>query len=110
LYEYAAGTNRRITIEYALMAGFNDSHEDARQLTELLKGLLCHVNLIPVNPIPGGLHQKPRDNQVARFENWLRRGGLQVSIRKERGADIEAACGQLRASGRRFEDGVFPQT
>ncbi|NLY29995.1 MAG: 23S rRNA (adenine(2503)-C(2))-methyltransferase RlmN [Firmicutes bacterium] len=93
LHEYAARTKRRITIEYALMAGFNDSREDARQLTELLRGLLCHVNLIPVNPIPGGLHHKPRDNQIVRFENWLRRGGLEV---KERGADIEAACGQLR--------------
>ncbi|NLY52170.1 MAG: 23S rRNA (adenine(2503)-C(2))-methyltransferase RlmN [Firmicutes bacterium] len=96
LHEYAARTKRRITIEYALMSGFNDSRDDARQLTDLLRGLLCHVNLIPVNPIPGGLHQKPRDSQVVRFENWLRRGGLEVSIRKERGADIEAACGQLR--------------
>ncbi|HHV94583.1 MAG TPA: 23S rRNA (adenine(2503)-C(2))-methyltransferase RlmN [Firmicutes bacterium] len=96
LHEYAARTGRRITIEYALMDGFNDSPEDAHRLTEILRGLLCHVNLIPVNPIPGGFQKKPRDSQVARFESWLRRGGLVVSIRKERGADIEAACGQLR--------------
>jgi 23S rRNA (adenine2503-C2)-methyltransferase len=96
LHEYVANTKRRITIEYALMAGFNDGRQDAQRLTDLLKGLLCHVNLIPVNPIPGGLQQKPESSQVVRFENWLRQGGLEVSIRRERGADIEAACGQLR--------------
>ena len=88
-------TNRRVTIEYALMAGFNDSKEDARSLALLLKGLLCHVNLIPVNPIQKGIHKRPQASDVKRFESWLQQGGLEVSIRRERGGDIEAACGQL---------------
>jgi len=96
LHDYVRDTNRRITIEYALMAGFNDSEIDAAQLVRLLGGLLCHVNLIPVNPIRGGRHKRPRLDEVERFQSLLRRGGLQVSIRKERGGDIEAACGQLR--------------
>ncbi len=96
LHAYVRSTRRRITVEYALMAGFNDSEDDARQLVRLLRGLLCHVNLIPVNPIRGGEHRRPQVHQVEEFHSILRRGGLEVSIRKERGADIEAACGQLR--------------
>lgn len=93
---YAKDTNRRITIEYALMADFNDSMADARNLVGLLRGLLCHVNLIPVNPVQGGPHTRPRDGEIERFQSVLKRGGLAVSIRKERGQDIAAACGQLR--------------
>lgn len=96
LHGYVRATNRRITIEYALMAGFNDTREDARSLIRILKGLLCHVNLIPVNPIQKGIHQRPQSSEVKKFLSWLQRGGLEVSIRKERGGDIEAACGQLK--------------
>ncbi|NMB11847.1 MAG: 23S rRNA (adenine(2503)-C(2))-methyltransferase RlmN [Firmicutes bacterium] len=96
LHGYVRKTSRRITIEYALMSGFNDAEEDARRLVRILRGLLCHVNLIPVNPIQGAIHQRPRPGEIERFQSLLRRGGLEVSIRKERGADIEAACGQLR--------------
>ena len=96
LREYVQNTSRRVTIEYALMAGFNDGEADARKLCGLLRGLLCHVNLIPVNPVRGGLHTKPRFSEIERFQAELQRGGLTVSIRKERGEDIEAACGQLK--------------
>jgi 23S rRNA (adenine2503-C2)-methyltransferase len=96
LHGYVRKTNRRITIEYALMSGFNDGEEDARRLIHLLKGLLCHVNLIPINPVRGAVHQRPGLSDIERFQSLLQRGSLEVSIRKERGADIEAACGQLR--------------
>ena len=96
LQGYVKDTSRRVTIEYALMADFNDSMADARNLVGLLEGLLCHVNLIPINPVQGGPHTKPRDSQVEKFLGALKRSGLAVSIRKERGQDIAAACGQLR--------------
>ncbi|NLJ85441.1 MAG: 23S rRNA (adenine(2503)-C(2))-methyltransferase RlmN [Firmicutes bacterium] len=93
---YVAMTGRRVTVEYALMAGFNDKMEDAAALARLLKGLLCHINLIPINPIRAGLHQRPRPAEIEKFQAMLQRDGLTVSIRKERGEDIEAACGQLK--------------
>ena len=96
LQGYVKDTNRRVTIEYALMADFNDSMADARNLVGLLEGLLCHVNFIPINPVQGGPHTKPRDSQIEKFLGALKRSGLAVSIRKERGQDIAAACGQLR--------------
>lgn len=91
---YTAKTNRRISFEYALMAGFNDAPHDAHMLAGLLKDMLCHVNLIPVNPVEG--FQRPRSDEVKLFKEILERQGIPASIRKERGTDIEAACGQLR--------------
>ncbi len=94
--EYIALTRRRITFEYTLMAGVNDSLDHMAELADLLRGLLCHVNLIPVNPTPGGRYQPPSPEHVRRLEQALRARGLPVTVRVERGQRIEAACGQLR--------------
>lgn len=91
---YTQRTNRRISYEYALIGGFNDTPEQAERLADLLRGRLCHVNLIPVNPVAG--QERPSLQRVAEFARVLERSGIPVSVRKERGTDIEAACGQLR--------------
>src|SRR5690554_1326680 len=91
---YLSKTNRRISFEYALIAGFNDSAQDAHDLAKLLKDLLCHCNLIPVNPV--GTFGRPDEARINRFKEILEDAGVPVSVRKERGTDIEAACGQLR--------------
>lgn len=96
LHEYVDITGRRITVEYALMREFNDSPREAEQLVDLLKGLLCHVNLIPVNPVGESPYTPPSPERILHFRQILEQGGLPVSIRRERGTDIEAACGQLR--------------
>lgn len=98
---YTEKTGRRISYEYALIDGFNDTREQAVQLRELLKGRLCHINLIPINPV--GPAQRPSAKRIAEFAKVLEEGGIPVSIRKERGTDIEAACGQLRQSEQRGE-------
>ncbi len=93
---YIAHTGRRLTYEYALIAGENDRLEHARELAALLKGQLCHVNLIPLNPIPGtSLRATPR-TQVRAFAGILTAAGIPCTIRIERGQDIAAACGQLK--------------
>ena len=94
--DYAADTGRRVSFEYALIAGFNDDLHTAVKLKELLKNRLCHVNLIPINPV--GTEQRPPEERIRDFARVLEDSGIQVSIRKERGTDIEAACGQLRQS------------
>ncbi|MBI4526899.1 MAG: 23S rRNA (adenine(2503)-C(2))-methyltransferase RlmN [Deltaproteobacteria bacterium] len=86
---------RRITFEYTLLGGVNDSPEDARRLARLLSGLRCKINLIPVNPFPGSAFQRPAPAEVERFRETLCAKGYQVNIRVPRGDDIEAACGQL---------------
>ena len=91
---YTEKTGRRISYEYALIRGFNDHQGEARALRDLLKGRLCHVNLIPINPV--GEVQRPSARSIAEFAQVLEAGQIPVSIRKERGTDIEAACGQLR--------------
>ncbi len=94
--EYAGRTRRRITIEYALIAGVNDGLDQALQLAELLQSLLCHVNLIPLNPTPGSpLQPSPRE-QVDAFREALEGAGISTTVRMRRGIDIEAGCGQLR--------------
>lgn len=93
---YAAQTGRRISYEYALIRDFNDDRHHAIQLKELLQGRLCHVNLIPINPV--GLEKRPSEEAISAFSQVLERAGIHVSVRKERGTDIEAACGQLRQS------------
>jgi 23S rRNA (adenine2503-C2)-methyltransferase len=93
---YAAKTGRRVTIEYALIDGVNDSVEQARRLAALLEGLLCHVNLIPLNPTPGvALQPSPRE-KVDAFRSELEWAGIPATVRMRRGIDIEAGCGQLR--------------
>ncbi|NLN17041.1 MAG: 23S rRNA (adenine(2503)-C(2))-methyltransferase RlmN [Firmicutes bacterium] len=95
--EYVEATNRRITFEYALMQGFNDSPEHARQLAQLIKGILCHVNLIPLNPVDGHGWTSPTKRQVLLFQEELARHNIEATVRAARGADIEAACGQLKS-------------
>lgn len=91
---YTAATKRRISYEYALISGVNDTPAQAGELADLLAGRLCHVNLIPINPVGG--EKRPSSKRVAQFAAVLEQAGIPVSIRKERGTDIEAACGQLR--------------
>ena len=94
--DYVSTTHRRITFEYVLINGTNDSLEHARQLRDLLKGLLCHVNLIPLNPVPGtGMTATPRE-QVYAFQKTVEEAGISTTVRIERGVDIAAACGQLK--------------
>jgi len=92
---YTNKTRRRITFEYVLIAGLNDGLDDAAELVNLLAGLNCHVNLIPVNPV-GGLYQRPESRQIESFARYLSQNRIATSIRRERGLDIEAACGQLK--------------
>lgn len=93
---YTDATNRRISFEYALIHQKNDSVEDAAKLADLLKGQLCHVNLIPVNDVAEtSFHQSGRAH-ILRFQNELIKRGINATIRRTLGADISAACGQLR--------------
>lgn len=94
---YTKQTGRRISFEYALVGGKNDSLDDARQLAALLQGLPGHVNLIPVNYVPERNFIRTSKEQIHRFVNELRGLGVNATIRREMGHDIAAACGQLRA-------------
>lgn len=94
--DYVNETGRRITFEYSLVAGKNDSPEDARELSLLLRGINCHVNLIPVNPIKERDYRKPGTRDIQEFKNKLEKYGINVTIRREMGQDIDGACGQLR--------------
>jgi 23S rRNA (adenine2503-C2)-methyltransferase len=94
---YHNKTGKRISFEYALIGGKNDSLEDARRLAKLLKGLPSHVNLIPVNYVPERNYQRTPKEQIQAFLAELRRLGVNATIRREMGHDISAACGQLRA-------------
>ncbi|HWI54513.1 MAG TPA: 23S rRNA (adenine(2503)-C(2))-methyltransferase RlmN [Desulfobacteria bacterium] len=94
--DYISITNRRITFEYALINDFNDSYEQALELGRLLKGLLCHVNLIPLNQVDEREYRQSNLSKVRAFHNTLEKVGVPVTIRKRMGADIDAACGQLR--------------
>ncbi|EOS26384.1 23S rRNA methyltransferase [Lachnospiraceae bacterium 3-1] len=93
---YFQRTGRRITFEYSLVGGTNDGEEDARQLSRLISGMNCHVNLIPVNPIKEQNYVQPDQKSVLNFKNKLEKYGINVTIRREMGRDIEGACGQLR--------------
>jgi 23S rRNA (adenine2503-C2)-methyltransferase len=87
---------KRITFEYVLLRGVNDGEQDARQLCELLKGIRCKVNVIPFNPYPGSGFQRPTEMEIERFQRVLREQGMQINVRRPRGDDIQAACGQLQ--------------
>ena len=89
----------RITFEYVLLAGVNDTEADATRLVTLLRGLRAKVNLIPLNEAPGIRFSRPSEERVNRFARSLTSGGLRVSVRKSRGRDIRAACGQLIVEG-----------
>jgi 23S rRNA (adenine2503-C2)-methyltransferase len=96
---FPLGTGRRITIEYVLIRGVNDSPEDAVRMVNILRGLRCKVNLIPLNPHPESGFKRPPDDKIAVFQKILIRGNLTALIRESKGGDILAACGQLRGIG-----------
>lgn len=95
---YTEETKRRITFEYALIDGVNDSAENAAELARRLKGMLCHVNLIPVNSIKNGKYKKSSREKIESFQKILSKYGIEATVRRELGSDISAACGQLRRS------------
>lgn len=94
--EYIKKTNRRISFEYALAKDSNDNLEDAKRLVKLLKGMICHVNLIPINKIENGDYTKSTNENIIKFRDYLNANGIVATIRRELGSDIDAACGQLR--------------
>ena len=93
---YIEKTHRRISFEYALAKDNNDNLQDAKSLAELLKGMLCHVNLIPINEIKDGKFNKSTNENIMKFRDYLNAHGIVATIRRELGSDIDAACGQLR--------------
>jgi len=98
-------TGRQLTFEYVLLRGINDSAEQARELAGLLSGRQAHVNLIPFNDVAGLPYRRPADEALTAFIDELRRAGVSVKVRKRKGSEIDAACGQLR----RQESGVRGQ-
>lgn len=96
LKNYVEKTGRRITIEYLLIKDLNDTLESAKQLVDYLRDIKCNINLIPYNPTEKNDYQKPSNNSIMRFKSLLEQSGKKVTVRLERGADIDAACGQLR--------------
>lgn len=95
---YIEKTNRRVTFEYSLVKDINDSKEDAKALSKLLKGILCHVNLIPVNEIKENSFKRSSEKTIDDFAQILKSAGIEATVRREMGSDINAACGQLRRS------------
>ncbi|MGI5857013.1 MAG: 23S rRNA (adenine(2503)-C(2))-methyltransferase RlmN, partial [Candidatus Merdivicinus sp.] len=99
--EYTERTHRRISYEYALISGVNDSRRQAEELAALLKGMLCHVNLIPVNYVKEAGYGKSPKERVYAFQKVLTDRGINATVRRTLGADIDAACGQLRREAER---------
>ena len=93
---YIEKTNKRISFEYALAKDNNDNLDDAKKLVKLLKGMIAHVNLIPINKIEDGAYIKSTNENIIRFRDYLNDNGIVATIRRELGSDIDAACGQLR--------------
>ncbi|MFC3882624.1 23S rRNA (adenine(2503)-C(2))-methyltransferase RlmN [Bacillus songklensis] len=100
---YIEKTGRRVSFEYGLFGGVNDQVEHAEELAKLVKGLKCHINLIPVNYVPERDYVRTPKEQIFKFERTLKDHGVNVTIRREQGHDIDAACGQLRAKERKEE-------
>ena len=94
--DYTEKTNRRISFEYALAKDNNDNLDDAKRLSKLLQGMLCHVNLIPINKIENGSFDKSSNENILKFRDYLNDHGIVATVRRELGSDIDAACGQLR--------------
>ncbi len=95
---YADTTKRRVTFEYALIKGVNDGEDNARELASRLKGLMCHVNLIPVNDVKENNYVRSTEENIRSFAETLQRFGIETTVRRKLGSDINAACGQLRKS------------
>ena len=93
---YFAQTGRRVTFEYSLVGGVNDTADDAAELSALVHGMNCHINLIPVNPIKERDYVQSNKGVIEAFKNKLEKNGINVTIRREMGRDIDGACGQLR--------------
>ncbi len=93
---YFSQTGRRVTFEYSLIEGENDSKRDAKELARLLKGMNCHVNLIPVNPVREQGYAQPGKQTIQDFKKELESAGINATVRRELGKDIDGACGQLR--------------
>ncbi len=93
---YADGTGRRVVFEYALISGVNAAEQDAVALAKRLRGMRCHVNLIPLNPVPERNLSGATRQQAQQFAAWLEREHISATVRREMGTDIEGACGQLR--------------
>jgi 23S rRNA (adenine2503-C2)-methyltransferase len=93
---YIEKTGRRITFEYAMIVGVSDTERHAEALAKRLKGMLCHVNLIPVNAVEGKSFSRSNRNSIENFSAYLEKRGISATVRRELGRDINAACGQLR--------------
>lgn len=102
--EYVAFTKRRVSFEYAIINGVNDSDECAKTLAAMLRGMLCHVNLIPVNKVKENSFEKPSKERIKAFMAVLERSGIAVTVRRELGSDISASCGQLRRNNEKKEE------
>lgn len=102
---YAEKTSRRISFEYAMMQGVNDTPQCARELASALKGILCHVNLIPANEVAEKAHRRSDDNSINTFKSILEKSGLTVTVRRTLGSDINASCGQLRRNKIKEDEG-----
>lgn len=102
--EYQKVTTRRISFEYALIDGVNDTDECADELAKRLRGIMCHVNLIPANPVKENSFKKPDKQKIIRFCDRLIKNGVNATVRRTLGADIDASCGQLR---RKVKEGEF---
>lgn len=102
--DYAKATNRRITFEYAMIDGVNDSDACARQLASLVKGMLCHINLIPVNSVTGTGYQKSKQKRLIDFCNILESNGVTATVRRTLGSDIDASCGQLKRNHSKLDN------
>lgn len=96
LRKYPLGQRRAITIEYVLIKNVNDSFDDARRLVKMMRGIRCKINLIPFNPFPGSKFERPEEQRVLAFHKQIMDAGLFVIVRSSKGAEIQAACGQLR--------------
>ena len=105
--DYIKETNRRISFEYAMIKGINDTDECARELSKRLYGMLCHVNLILVNEVHGNKYKKSGKERVENFVRILSQRGLNVTVRRKLGADIEASCGQLKRSYLKKEGNTY---
>lgn len=106
--EYIDKTHRRVSFEYVLLQGKNDSPEQAERLADRLRGMLCHVNLIPWNPVPGAPLSRSHSEQIRAFQRVLQDRGVACTVRMERGVAIAAACGQLAGSAAPSAQGEIP--
>jgi len=104
--EYQKVTTRRISFEYALIEGVNDSDDNAKELAHRLKGIMCHVNLIPANPVKENTFKKPDRKAIIAFQKKLELLGVTATIRRTLGADIDASCGQLKKKTKEEIDGA----